>query len=146
MQVRLAREDDLNNVVALLEQFSIDDELANVNWQDSRRSYKEILTGDRGDILVAESDHQLAGLVTLSYALVLRFGGEYALIEDFIVCKKYRGKGVGGLLLDEVISLAKRKGCRELQVNGASQSGAPVYLKKGLHHVGTHLKLTLVCD
>ena len=58
-----------------------------------------LLSEEHGLILVSEDNGVLAGLVTMSFPIVLRFGGEYALIEDFIVDERFRGRGIGSPLL-----------------------------------------------
>ena len=142
-EIRRAEARDQERVVALLEKFPADPELPNVDWQDARRAFPELLKGERGVIFVSEVDGELAGLVTLSFACALRFGGEYAMIEDFIVDGAFRGKGIASPLLQTAFEEACRRGCREIQVNGASEDGTPVYIRNGMHEAGTHLKAWL---
>ena len=143
INIRRAAEDDLEQIIVLLEEFPEDPWVPNVNWQDARRAYPELLKEEKGVVLVAEDEKMIVGLVVLSYSYVLRFGGEYALIEDFIVGGKFRGKGIGRPLLEAAFAEAKRRGCREIQVNGASDVGLPVYLRNGFREAGKHLKLFL---
>mgnify|MGYP001229913445 CR=1 FL=1 len=141
--IRRAVASDLEQIVALLEEFPEDPQIPNVNWQDARKAFPELLEGEKGLVLVAEQDGVVAGMVALAYSYVLRFGGEYALIEDFIVGEKFRGRGIGGPLLKAALDEAARRGCREVQVNGASDVGFPVYVRNGFHEAGTHLKVWL---
>ena len=141
--IRHAEEKDLEGVVELLEEFPADPWIPNVNWQDARKVYPELLKGEKGLIILAIEGKEVAGLVTLSFSCVMRFGGEYALIEDFIVGEKFRGKGIGRPLLKEAFKVAKERGCQEIQVNGASDVGLPVYLKNGFQEAGKHLKAWL---
>ena len=97
-EIRRAEARDLERIVALLEQFPADPELPSVDWQDARRAFPELLEGERGVIFVSEVDGELAGLVALSFTCALRFGGDYALIEDFIVDGAFRGKGIANPL------------------------------------------------
>ena len=141
--IRRAKADDIEEVIALLEEFPDDPWIPNVNWQDARKAYPSLIKGEKGLVIVALEEGEIAGLVTLSFAYVMRFGGEYALIEDFIVGQKFRGKGIGRPLLEEAFKEAKSRGCREIQVNGASDVGMPVYLKNGFQEAGKHLKAWL---
>ena len=138
--IRRAKKGDLEDLVTLLEEFPDDPELPGVNWQDARKAFPRLLEEERGLILVAEECGVVAGLITLAFSYVLRFGGEYALIEDFIVGRKFRGKGIGSPLLKAAFEEARCRGCREIQVNGASEVGLPVYVHNGMHEAGKHLK------
>jgi GNAT superfamily N-acetyltransferase len=53
----------------------------------------------------------------------LRFGGPYAMIEEFLVAESQRGKGLARPLLAAARAEAERRGCRESQVNGPSPEG-----------------------
>jgi|GEM_PF-1197064 GNAT superfamily N-acetyltransferase len=141
--IRRAELSDLEDVVRLLESFPEDIELPDIDWQDARRAFPELIEGERGLIFLSEKDGELAALLALSFSYVLRFGGEYALIEDLIVDKHYRGRGLASPLLQAGFEEARRRGCREIQVNGASEEGLPVYMKNGMHLAGKHLKLSL---
>jgi GNAT superfamily N-acetyltransferase len=142
-EVRRAEKRDLENIIALLETFPDLPELPGLNWEDARRAFPELLEGKRGLILVSEERDALAGLVSLSFAYALHFGGEYALIEDFIVDKTFRGQGIGSPLLQAAFDEARLRGCREIQVNGATDEGLPVYVRNGMHEAGKHLKAWL---
>ena len=142
-KIRRAEKNDLENVIALLENFPSDPEIPHLDWQDARNVYSDLVANTHGLILLSEENGSLAGLITLSFPLVLRFGGEYALVEDFIVDKKFRGQGIGRPLLQAAFKEARDRGCREVQVNGASDVGLPVYIRNGLHEAGKHLKMQL---
>lgn len=140
-RIRPAEEGDLEAVIALLEKFPFDPEIPDVAWQDARRTYPELLAGERGLLFVAEEDGAIAGLVSLGFSWVLRFGGPYALIEDFIVDEAYRGKGFAGRLLETAFEAARERGCREVQVNGPTEEGLVAYLRAGMHVAGKHVKV-----
>ncbi len=142
-EIRKAELRDLERVVALLEQFPDDPEIPNLDWQDARKIFPEIVKGERGLILLSEVEGELAGLVALSFTCALHFGGEYALIEDFIVDEAFRGQGIGKPLLLAAFEEARRHGCAEIQVNRPTEAGTPVYLSCGMHVAGNHLRAWL---
>ena len=45
--------------------------------------------------------------------------------------------------LEAAIAEATRKGCDEIQVNGPSELGYPVYINQGFQDIGKHLKMKL---
>lgn len=141
--IRPASPDDLEGVIALLSSFPDDPELKDVDWEDGRRVYAELLGGEKGSIFVADEGGEIVGIVTLGFSTAMRFGGPYAMIEEFLVAASQRGKGLARPLLAEARADAERRGCRELQVNGPSPDGRPVYLRNGFHEAGAHLKIWL---
>ncbi len=141
--IRKATPEDESGTIALLKQFPSDPELPNVNWEDGAKAFRTLTEGRGGCILVAEEADEIVGVITLGYSYVLRFGGIYAMIEEFIVSEKMRGRGIASLLIQAAIEEARLQGCPELQVNGPSQLGRPVYLRNGFHEAGLHLKIRL---
>lgn len=58
----------------------------------------------------AFKDNQLVGLATAEIE------GGVAVIEEFIVLKKYRGNKIGSQLINEVITFAKEKACHKIML------------------------------
>ena len=114
-----------------------------MNWGDGAKAFVPLTEGRGGCIFVAEEDGGIVGVITLGYSYVLRFGGIYAMIEEFIVSEKMRGKGIANQLIQAAMEEARRMGCPELQVNGPSPLGKPVYLRNGFHEAGLHMKIRL---
>jgi predicted N-acetyltransferase YhbS len=141
--IRKATPADQAKTIDLLKQFPPDAELPTVDWDDAAKSFATLTRGRRGCIFVAEEGGEIVGVVTLGYSYVLRFGGIYAMIEEFIVSETMRGKGIASQLIQTAIQEARRMGCPELQVNGPSPLGRPVYLRNGFHDAGLHMKIQL---
>jgi GNAT superfamily N-acetyltransferase len=141
--IRKANPADQAKTIALLKQFPPDPELPDINWDDAAKAFATLADGRGGCIFVAEEDGDIVGVVTLGYSYVLRFGGTYAMIEEFIVSEKMRGRGIARQLIQTAIDEARRMGCPELQVNGPSPLGRPVYLRNGFHEAGLHMKIRL---
>jgi len=141
--IRRATAADQAKAIALLKQFPPDPELPNVNWDDAARSFATLAEGRGGAIFVAEEGSEIVGVVSLGCSCALRFGGIYAMIEEFIVSEDMRGKGIASQLIQAAIQEARRMGCPELQVNGPSPLGRPVYLRNGFREAGLHMKIQL---
>ncbi len=141
--IRAAGPGDLEGVIALLKTFPDDPELHEIDWDDGRRVYGDLLGGEKGSIFVAEDDGAIVGVITLGVSTAMRFGGPYAMIEEFLIAEGQRGKGLARPLLGAAIEEARRRGCRELQVNGPSPEGKPVYCRNGFHDAGSHYKIWL---
>lgn len=142
MQIRKATLEDQSHVINLIKQFPPEE--VTVDWKDAARTFDNVIENpELGSILVAEENGNVLGVITLSYPTVIRCGGLYSSIEEFMVSHEARGKGVGGKLLTAALDEAKSKGCYEIQVNNPSELGYPVYLRQGLKDIGKHLKMEL---
>ncbi len=142
MLIRKARLDDERSVINLLKQFppGVD----NTDWEAGAMAFRKIIENpELGSILVAEVDGHVAGVTTLSFPFAIRCRGRYSCIEENIVDKNFRGKGLGGALLRAAIAEATEKGCDEIQVNFPSEQGYPLYIKYGFKDISKHLKAKL---
>jgi GNAT superfamily N-acetyltransferase len=68
------------------------------------------LLGDResGALLVARGDEQLIGVLGASWQSALHIPGRYGLIQELWVHPSWRGRAIGGELVDAVFSLARK--------------------------------------
>lgn len=94
--------------------------------------FREVIASPYHDLLVAMEDGQILGMATVSVV----FGAgirknEY--LEDFVVSAEARGKGVGGMLWEEVLKWGKEKGCVRLEfTSGRDREAAQrFYLNRG---------------
>lgn len=147
INTRKATIDDEAGVIDLLQELSSTSEMpgdSSDNWQEVAMKFREVVKNNElGTVLVAETDGNLVGLITLSYPVAIRFGGIYTSIEEFIVREQVRGRGVGGQLLEAAVAEATARGCNEVQVNRPSELGYPLYLRHGFKDLGKHLKTKL---
>jgi len=67
-----------------------------------------------GEILVLKVDDRIVGMVSLLYSISTALGGKVAIIEDMIIRKDYRGKGLGKELLAQAIAFSKKRDCLRL--------------------------------
>ena len=144
MQIRNATIDDQSRVIDLMKKLLIPSGEVAENWEDEAGIFRRVIENrELGSILVAEENGEIVGVTTLSYPTAIRCAGLYACIEENIVDKRCRGKGVGGKLLRAAIAEAASKGCDEIQVNNPSKMGYPLYIRHGLQDIGKHIKAKL---
>ena len=110
--------------------------------------FDRLLSGERGEILVADEGGQLLGVATVSYNLAIRYQGEYCQLEELIVDPAARGKNAGGLLVEETIRRARTRGCADygLYLIESTEGNRPFYEKYGLRLIGSELRQTLAAD
>ena len=68
-------------------------------------------------ILVAEIGGIIAGFVNFTTRKTILHRGLSGLIDELIVAKSYRGKGVGRQLLSSAIEKSRQLGCCEVEVS-----------------------------
>jgi GNAT superfamily N-acetyltransferase len=107
--------------------------------------FDKLVRQERGQIWIAEVDGRLLGMAAQSFNLAMRYGGEYAQLEELIVDPDARGLKLGGLLLEAAISGARTHGCAEfgLYLVEWTKHNQPFYEKYGLERVGSEMRMGL---
>jgi GNAT superfamily N-acetyltransferase len=145
MQIRKATLNDESGVITLMKKLLIPAEEVRKDWNDQACIFRRLVENpELGTILIADVDGEIAGVTTLSYPTAMRCNGPYSCIEENIVDERFRGKGIGGKLLQAAIAEATARGCDEIQVNAPSEMGYPLYMRHGFTDAGKkHIKAKL---
>ena len=100
--------------------------------------FEDIINSPWHDLLVAEEDGKLLGMAAMSIMMGPGIR-KNAYLEDFVVSSESRGKGVGGMLWDEMLKWAREKGAKRLEFTcGEGREAAHVfYHKHGAEIYGT---------
>jgi ribosomal protein S18 acetylase RimI-like enzyme len=87
-----------------------------------------------GAILLAEMRQEIIGLLSYSLRPDLYHAAATCLIEELIVLEAERGKGVGSLLLKELLARLARMGCPEVSVTTMPDNAGAIkfYRRHGL--------------
>jgi len=113
-----ARTSDIDELVGLLNVlFSIEQDFT-PNEAAQRRGLELLLANtDRGQVFVARHPvGGVVGMVSAQLVISTAIGAPSAWIEDMVVHEKFRGQGVGKLLLDQVRKWAASKGAGRIQL------------------------------
>lgn len=91
--------------------------------------------------LVAASNTGIVGSLQMNERFSTWSGSPYCYVEDFCVTPAWRGKGVGGQLLDEVASWARSRGWAriDLDVSTKLPDSIRFYSKHGFVATGSVL-------
>ena len=83
------------------------------------------------EAIVAEKENQIVGFA-LYYTNYSTWKGKCLYLEDFYVLPELRGEGIGSLLFDEVVSIAKTRGVKRMdwQVLEWNEPAINFYKKK----------------
>ena len=79
------------------------------------RIIARLLDSDSWVFMLAGEEDRPVGLAVVSFSIPLYGTGERARLEALVVAKEKKREGVGSLLLDEVLTAVKRRGCRVLE-------------------------------
>jgi len=141
--VRLAKLEDQDRCSELLDVLS--KATSDPHEVFDSKTFKNLISNERGSLVVAEENGTVLGMASISFNLALRYNGEYYQLEELVVDKEARGKNVGGLLIEETIKLAKKRGCKEygLYILEATKHNQGFYEKYGFVKVGEEMRQPL---
>lgn len=80
--------------------------------------------------IVAEKDGQVVGFTELS-PYVIPSKGLVAMVEEVVVDSEARGQGIGRLLMENILELAKELGCRQVKLTAANFVAQKLYESLG---------------
>jgi ribosomal protein S18 acetylase RimI-like enzyme len=129
IRVRRAELGDIDALVKLEQRVFATDRL-------SRRSLQRLLRSPTADVIVAEENAQLAGIVIVLF----RARSGVARLYSIAVAPHSGGRGVAPTLLDAAEAAALARGCRtmRLEVHIANHAAVARYRKSGYREFGRH--------
>ena len=116
--IREARESDLLTIKKLT--LELIEAMGNTEGIDIKliaENCRNLLNEVNSHILVAEIEGVVAGFVNFTTRKTILHRGLSGLIDELIVAKSYRGKGIGKQLLSSVIEKSRQLGCCEVEVS-----------------------------
>lgn len=96
----------------------------------SEAGLQEIIQSETSHLLMAQEDGQYYGSLTLAAFVIPT--GKRAWIEDVVVNKDFRGKGVGRLLLEQAVTLANELGAKIIDLTSRPSREAANHLYKSI--------------
>jgi GNAT superfamily N-acetyltransferase len=116
--IREARESDLLTIRKLT--LELIEAMGNTEGIDIRliaENCRNILSKANSYILVAEIEGIIVGFVNFTIRKTILHRGLSGLIDELIIAKIYRGKGVGKQLLSSAIEKSRQLGCCEVEIS-----------------------------
>ena len=116
--IREARESDLLTIRKLT--LELIEAMGNTEGIDIKliaENCRNLLNEVNSHILVAEIEGVVAGFVNFTTRKTILHRGLSGLIDELIVAKSYRGKGIGKQLLSSAIKKSRQLGCCEVEVS-----------------------------
>jgi GNAT superfamily N-acetyltransferase len=114
IRIREARKEDVNRIYFLIKALAIFERDENA----VKITPEELLEDGFGSdpsykCIVAEYQNEVIGFA-LYYIRYSTWKGKTVYLEDFLVDEKWRNKGVGNLLFEEMIAISKRMKVRQM--------------------------------
>jgi len=121
ISIRSATGEDIPRIIDLYDKLSIGTTRLEMERNPSPEDYLAVFEDIQADpgheLLVAEEDGEVKGSVVLLVVPNLSHRATpWALVENLIVDPGNRQKGIGRMLLEHVVELAKRRGCHRVEV------------------------------
>jgi GNAT superfamily N-acetyltransferase len=133
-RIRPARAADIDALCALLDDlFSIERDFQPDRARQRRGLELLLAAGAQAQVLVAERDGVVVGMVSAQCTISTAEGAEVATLEDLVVSRAERGAGLGTALLRALEAWAAERGLPRLQLL-ADRDNAPAlqfYAKAG---------------
>jgi len=127
MQLRKATEKDSEWVYDILEELRRPVAYSLDQFKDF---YKEILSANMSEILILSDQDQNMGMVTLNKFAMPRYLGYGYEMEEFVIHKDHRRKGLSYTLIEEVKKyITSDKSVRKLLVKSNGVDSMPIYAK-----------------
>lgn len=114
--IRVGRPDDIESMVGLLRQlFEIE---ADFTFDSVRhkRGLALLLASDTAVVYVAEEDGRIVGMATGQLLISTAEGARSLLVEDVVVEKSYRSRGIGRELIGSVASWGSEREASRMQL------------------------------
>ncbi len=117
LRIRTARPVDAEALVRLLSQLGYPTDARAV-----ARRVEHLETDERQEVLVADQDEDIVGLVVVDVAGLVHRDEPTARITALAIRDDVRGQGIGRALVDEAERIARESGCLEMLVTSGRRT------------------------
>ena len=115
LKIRKAKKSDSKGIINLIVELAIFEKLVPPDKNAQTRLIKHAFSSKPlFEILVALDDKTPIGYAFYFFTYSTFLAKQTMFLEDIFVSERYRSKGVGKILFDELIKLAKKKKCGRL--------------------------------
>ena len=138
MRIRQATVEDRGVIAQLMTQLM---EVGGYEgWQVSpeqiEESLRKMADNDAYQVLLAEDEGQVVGLLSLSFRYTIFHPAPSALIDELVVERGHRRQGVGQRLMVDAIERCRAAGCCEIEVSTerSNEAAQEFYRQHGFSH------------
>lgn len=131
IKIRKAGKKDINEILDLLYQLQRPKPKTISESLIFRKRICQYLNESDKKITIAEQDSKTVGLVSMMFLPRLNRTKLELYIPELVVSENYRGIGIGKLLIESCVKIAKKKKCFRIRLESGNQrKGAHQFYKK----------------
>lgn len=105
--------------------------------------FNENISNPRNLYLIAENETEGLGFISFHTQNLLHHCGLVGEIQEFFIHQKYRGQGVGKLLINEILSFAEKNALKSIEVTTNKKRVENVAIYENLGFTLSHNKFTI---
>lgn len=105
--------------------------------------FNENISNQKNLYLIAENGNEGLGFVSFHTQNLLHHCGLVGEIQEFFIHKKYRGQGVGRLLINEILDFAEKNDLKSIEVTTNKKRVENVAIYENLGFTLSHNKFTI---
>ncbi len=141
IELKEATKQDLPKVIAFIEEFYAIDQYPFDANKISQCLQALIDNNNLGKLWLICEGSRPVGYLVLSLGFSMEYMGRDAFIDDFYIQSADRNKGIGAIVMNQVISIATKMGIKvlHLEVEKHNERAKNLYLKKGFKINQRHL-------
>jgi GNAT superfamily N-acetyltransferase len=120
-KIRTAKKSDSDEILHLLYQLGRPKPKTKQEKSHFKKRIMDYLASKDKKILVAEENRKIIGLISMVFTPRLNRKRQELYVPELVVAKKHRQAGIGKLLIDSCIRLAKKKNCFRIRLESGHQ-------------------------
>jgi PhnO protein len=105
--------------------------------------FNENISNPKNLYLIAENENEGLGFISFHTQNLLHHCGLVGEIQEFFIHQKYRGQGVGRLLINEVLDFAEKNNLKSIEVTTNKKRVENVAIYENLGFRLSHNKFTI---
>ncbi|ABQ03718.1 GNAT family N-acetyltransferase [Flavobacterium johnsoniae] len=105
--------------------------------------FNENISNPKNLYLIAENKNEGLGFISFHTQNLLHHCGLVGEIQEFFIHQKYRGQGVGRLLINEILDFAEKNGLKSIEVTTNKKRVENVAIYESLGFRLSHNKFTI---
>lgn len=105
--------------------------------------FNENISNPKNLYLIAENENVGLGFISFHTQNLLHHCGLVGEIQEFFIHQKYRGQGVGRILINEILDFAEKNGLKSIEVTTNKKRVENVAIYENLGFTLSHNKFTI---
>jgi len=139
IQIRKVEKQDLDFVYKAI--CDLENEV--LDFEVFEMIFNENISNSKNLYLIAENENEGLGFISFHTQNLLHHCGLVGEIQEFFIHKKYRGQGVGRLLINEILDFAEKNDLKSIEVTTNKKRVENVAIYENLGFTLSHNKFTI---